>query len=83
MSSWAVSWNRGAQRRAGSIRIECLAGRPEASFVVLETGLEIRHEKIVQLIARLEEVRQMATPLKVGGALQAGWGPGLHLTGVG
>jgi hypothetical protein len=28
-------------------------------------------------------VRRMATPLKAGGALQAGWGPGLHLRCVG
>ena len=66
---------RGAQRRAGPVRIEGLAGHPEASLVVFETGLEIGDEEIMQLIARLEEVRQMATPLKVGDALQAGWGP--------
>jgi hypothetical protein len=37
----------------------------------------------MQLICRLEEVRRMATPLKAGGALLAGCGPGLHLRCVG
>jgi hypothetical protein len=34
----------GAQRGAGSVRVEGLAGHPKASLIVLDTGLEVRDE---------------------------------------
>ena len=51
-----------AQCGARLFRIKRLARHPEASFVVLESGLEIRHQHIAQLVARPKKVGQMAAP---------------------
>jgi len=50
------------QRGASVLGVKRGAGHPQAAFVVVQTCFEIRHQHVVKLVGRLEEVADMAAP---------------------